>query len=187
VQNLGRTLARNVRLTWTTFPVVTDQLGGVVWKSADHSVLFSKGIPSLAPGEKIETLFDHFPERTKQELPMRYDITITYDSFDKMRHYSELFDLDLDLYRGLTRVGRKDIHEVAENLEAIKKEIERWTSIGGVNVLTTDKRQSDRAEDRSLRLTKLRPAIRKDGYRSALRAQWRDFLRRHGLYFGTEG
>jgi hypothetical protein len=115
---------------------------------------------------------------------MQYRITVDYDSFDKKHHYSEPFDLDLDLFLGLRSISRKDIHDVAKNLEAVNKELGKWTAFGGgLNVLTSDKDESDRTDNRPYRLTKMRLTIRKDGYRAAAQEQWHDFRRRHGLYF----
>ena len=126
VRNLGATLARNVRLTIDQWPVVTRSLkSDPVWTDPSASRLFGQGISYLPPQQEISTLFDIFHQRVEADLPMQYTVTVQYDSFDLCQCYNETYDLDLDLVRELTRINRKELHDLAVSVEKIQKAIER--------------------------------------------------------------
>lgn len=184
VQNLGRTLARNVRLTWDEFPQVTSQFrDDPAWQSPAGSVLFSDGIPVLAPGQVVETLFDHFPQRTEDDLPMQHRITVSYVSFDGKRSYADAFDLDLKLFMGLRHIDRKDVHDVAQTLGKIESTLGRWSDgLHALRVNASDRNRLHAREERPWRITRARKTLREDGWAAMIQAQWSDFRRRHGLY-----
>lgn len=181
VQNHGKTAARNVTIDWETFPTTTRD--EPLWKDKNASVLFRSGIPFLPPGQTIETLFDHFPDRVAKALPMTFKVTVQYQSFDEKQTYTESYHLDLELYRGLRRVERKDIHHVAVALEKLRDTTAKWTDgPRGLKVIATDRNRSRRNEDRPFQISEARRAYRSTGWRGLVRHLWRNFLTRHGLY-----
>lgn len=116
VRNVGQTLARNVRISWDVFPTVTANFASdPVWAGPDASVLFRDGVPFLPPGQEVSTLFDHFPDRIDKNLDMQFKVTVSYEDFNESNCYEETFFLDLDLYRGLRHVSRKDVRDAAKS------------------------------------------------------------------------
>jgi hypothetical protein len=143
VANLGRTMARNVRIE-------TDPpLDSSVYRSGPVALaklrLFSEGIPSLAPGKRIVLLFDQMAHRAEAELPESYRVRLTYewDGGDPIR---EDLRLDLDLYRPLRRVMLGTTHDVNQTLDKIRRLLEMWSAgveRGLLVVSPEDKRRRD--------------------------------------------
>lgn len=102
--------------------------------------IFSEGIPSLAPGKQIATLYDSFFNFEGEGGPPRlYDVTTSYRDHAG-RNYSERTVLDLDVYWNTRRVDRHGLHDVHERLKEISKEIKNWTAglNGGIHIATDD-------------------------------------------------
>lgn len=193
VKNIGATLARNVRVRWEKWPEQTTQYANdPVWKTPDGAAMFSTGIPSLAPGQEISTLFDNFPERVKAGLPMQYSLEVEYDNYaqteKERRHYSERFNLDLDLFAELRYVKTKGIEDVVKHLEVIRRNTEKWTEFGGggLKVAAYDRDKAKEVEYRPMKVTQARDAYRKGGLRALVRYVIRQVRRRHGLHFWGE-
>ena len=74
VENLGRTMARDVRIQFDK------PLESTLERpyELDESPLFSRPIPALPPGKKIRVLFDQFPARLDTGLPLTYDVKVRY-------------------------------------------------------------------------------------------------------------
>jgi hypothetical protein len=185
IQNVGHTLARNVRIAWEPWPIVTAHFSNdALWKSPTNSVLFSSGIPSLAPQQQLETLFDHFPDRVSNHLPMRYRVRVEYDSFDTRRHFTETYELDLELFHGLRNISRKDVHDVANTLDRLQVELAKWSDGPyGLKVRTSRRSKSVRLDERPYRLTSALREMQRDGVAAMLRHEWHEFRDRHGLYY----
>ena len=96
VANLGKTMARNVRIT------VDPPLRSTVYDSFGSPIgklkLFTEVVPSLAPGKRIVLLFDSVPQRTEAGLPDSYQVRLSYE-WDGGRPIVDTQRLDLDLYR----------------------------------------------------------------------------------------
>ena len=153
VKNYGATLARNVTIDFDP-PLASSidleeprvsQLGFIV-----------DGIPSLAPGREIETLFDSFIQRKGDTtLPDRYTVTVSADGDDGKR-WTDMIELDLDIYRRLSYIGQKDIGDLHKMLEKIQGEMHRWTAgFSGLHV-RTDRDLGREAESRAAELGELR-------------------------------
>ena len=122
VENLGTTLARDVRICFDEAPVSTFE--------PPHGKLsfFQEPIPSFPPRKKLSTLFDFFPDRIKSGFPLAYRGRVTYRD-ERGTRFDDEFVLDLGHYVDLTHIRRADdIHDV---LEGIRKELAKWTSSGG--------------------------------------------------------
>lgn len=143
VANLGRTMARNVRIE-------TDPpLDSSVYRSGPVELaklrLFSEGIPSLAPGKRIVLLFDQMAHRAEADLPETYRVRLTYD-WDGGDPIREELRLDLDLYRPLRRIRLDTVHDVNLTLDKIRRLLDKWSAgfEGGLLVLSPgDKRRRD--------------------------------------------
>ncbi len=183
VRNVGQTLARNVRVTWEAFPTVTENFAkDPVWTGPDASVLFRDGIPFLPPGQEVSTLFDHFPDRIDKGLDMQFKVTVTYEDFNESNRYEETFALDLDLYRGLRHISRKDIHDAAKELKRMADSIQKWTDTSGrgLKVAASNRDRVVAAEHRSIQLTQFLQKRDKAGLRAATLDLFDDWRERHG-------
>jgi hypothetical protein len=144
VANLGRTMARNVRIE------VDPPFDSSVYRSGPVPLarfkLFSEGIPSLAPGKRIVLLFDQMYDRAELELPDSYRVRLAYE-WDGGEPLREELRLDLDLYRPLRRVTPETIHDVSKTLTKIGRQLEKWSAgTGGLLVLSPEDRRRRNAE-----------------------------------------
>lgn len=128
ITNLGRTMARNVRIE------VDPPFDSSVYRSDPVPLaklkLFTEGIPALAPGKRIVLLFDQMIHREELDLPLTYGVRLTYE-WDGGDPLSDELRLDLDLYRPLRQVRRHTVHDVSKTLDAIHRQFEKWTAGGG--------------------------------------------------------
>jgi hypothetical protein len=132
VANLGRTMARNVRVE------ADPPFDSSVYRSGPVPLakfkLFSEGIPSLAPGKRIVLLFDQMLDRADAGLPESYRVRLTYE-WDGGQLPSEELRLDLELYRPLRRVTPETIHDVSKTLTKIGRQLEKWSAGAGGGLL----------------------------------------------------
>lgn len=134
ISNLGRTLARNVKLTFS--PELSSSL------EDEHDTLSSvrlltEGMPTLAPGKHIPILFDSFITRGN-DRPDAYKVSLTYDG-EGRRHYQETILLDLGVYRNIQYITTHDVHDVHAQVKKIAETLGKWTSTwGGVKVWSRD-------------------------------------------------
>jgi len=137
VRNIGTTLARSVRISWNEWP--ESSLRESVWSNREKFTLFRSGVPSLAPHQEIQTLFDSFVARNEKGLPMSYTVTVSY-SDSAGRGYEEEFLLDLNVYLGLEQVDVKTVHDVAKELKKIADLMKGWKAFGqgGLKVTVFD-------------------------------------------------
>jgi hypothetical protein len=139
VANLGRTMARNVRID------VDPPLRSTAYESLGFPIgklkLFTEVVPSLAPGKRIVLLFDSVPQRTEAGLPDSYQVRLSYE-WDGGRPIVDTQRLDLDLYRHQRLVWQDTIHDVSEALKKIERRMTGWSSShGGLLVRTPDEVQ----------------------------------------------
>lgn len=138
VKNHGTTIAHDVRFDFD--PPLVSTFDGE-WKDSPPIGalrMFSHGIPSLAPGKQIATLYDSFLNFDRPDAsPKAYDVTVSYADHAG-RKYAERTALDLDVYWNTRRVERHGVHDVHERLREISKEIKNWTAglNGGIRIAT---------------------------------------------------
>jgi hypothetical protein len=137
IANLGRTMARNVRLE------VDPPFDSSVYRSGPVPLarfkLFTEGIPALAPGKRIVLLFDQMYQRAELDLPDTYRVRLAYER-DGGSLPTEELRLDLDLYRPLRQVRRHTLHDVSKTLDKVHRQFEKWTAElgGGLLVLSPE-------------------------------------------------
>jgi hypothetical protein len=113
---------------------------------------------------------------------MQETIHVEYEAPDG-RRFSEDFELDLELFKGLRRIGRKDIDDVANTLAGVAKTIEKWTDTGGgLHVRATNRDRAQRREYRRYHWAQVHRVYKKDGFRAAADRVIETFQRRRGLY-----
>lgn len=135
-ENIGKTLAKNVRFTFE--PPLESSQAGVEYQFKD-SVLINKGIPAMPPGRRFEVIFDMSHERIKTELPMTYRVRV--DSQDATGRDQEPLEyvLDLNFRYGHMQFEIKTIHHAAKSLREIEKIMGKWTQhFNGVRVWVRD-------------------------------------------------
>jgi hypothetical protein len=138
ISNLGRTMARDVRLDFDPPLETTFDTRRVGDRRLSESALLTDGVPTMAPGKSISTVLDYFPGRLSQgTLPMVYSVTVRYANDDRTRHYEDKITLDLGVFENLVHVNRYGIHEVHERLKEIQDELKKWTAPGGGLLATT--------------------------------------------------
>jgi hypothetical protein len=144
VANIGPTLARNVTLTFT--PELSSTLDKTPPRLSDLKML-TDGIPSLAPGKTLSTVFDSFPARHGAGLDQSYDVTIRYQGEPLGETYTDETTLDLGIYINLTRVDRHGLHDIHKQIEKIAKEVPKWTSPFGRGLLTRSTEDIERFQN----------------------------------------
>ncbi len=127
VENLGRTPAFGI-----TFEV-DPPIDGSVRFPENLSVL-ADGIPVLAPSQRLVFIFDWVFDRD-ESLPMTWSARTAYLGSDGAT-FAEMQVLDMEHLWGIEQLQRKDMHDVAKELEKIRKELHNWTSsAGGLRVV----------------------------------------------------
>lgn len=137
-QNLGRTTAHNVRLSFNP-PLRTTLGNGFV------AGFFGHRFPTLPPGKRIESYLDSAIERLADgvDLDTLYQATVNYQ--DRKGHeYQDSYVLDMEVFRGRAYASKKDMEDVANTLEDISKLLGRWsTPYGGVRTITQSEEDAE--------------------------------------------
>lgn len=143
VTNYGKSLAREVTFEFAP------PLSSHVVDDIDTLELFTRGIPSLAPGASMRTIFDSMIDRKPEQHPDVIDVTLRYRG-EGDRTYAEPIRLDLGILRRMEYVHRRDIHDVHDELKKVRETFERWTASNrlgkGVLIRTTDELRAEAEE-----------------------------------------
>ena len=139
VENIGQTLARDVRFTFdppleSAMDAAADDEHGL----ADSS-LVTDGIPTMPPGMKIERMFDVVTYWENGEPPVRrYDVEVTYS--DRLGTPQEplRYPIDFAPYLSGTFTVRKSAEDGVKALIAIEKILRGWSDGRGVSVWSRD-------------------------------------------------
>ena len=174
VENLGRTMARDVSIRFDKplESTLTGRLPGR--RELDESPLFREPIPALPPGKKIRVLFDQINDRLKAGLPLTYDVELRYRGPTGRKTWTEPYRLDLGMYLGSQPA--KGIPELVAEVENIRKEIGKWKD-SGIVVHAIDQRRQGRMEARRMNAY----ILRQQGRRALARSLWDRALSHFGL------
>lgn len=174
VENLGRTLARDVTIRFnrpldSTLPGPHD---------FDESPIFrGEPIPVLPPGKQVRVLFDQAAARLESDLPRSYEVQVRYRGPFGQKYPPDTYRLDLGVYSG-SQLPRKGLPELVDEAKKIREELGKWRpGTSGLLVHTVDKRRLDRRELRRLHVRTLRTR----GPRAFARQVWQRALWRLGL------
>ncbi|WP_344200539.1 hypothetical protein [Kribbella karoonensis] len=138
-ENLGKTLAKNVRFTFD--PPLKSSQSGLGFELAD-TALIKSGVPAMPPGRRIEALFDLSHERINTELPMTYRVKVDCEDANGRRQETLEYVLDLGFRYNVGRIDVKNIHHVAESLKKIEQNLKKWTANhNGVRVWMRDEKE----------------------------------------------
>lgn len=135
-ENVGKTLARNIRFTFT--PALETTLD----KEDDHfreTTLLQQGIPAMPPGRRVVALFDVAHDRLAANLPMTYNVRVDLQDSQGRPQEALEYVLDLSFHYGIRRVESKTVHDLAKVLEKIERNTSRWTQhMNGLRVWVRD-------------------------------------------------
>jgi hypothetical protein len=136
VENIGQTLATNVRLSFEP-PLKTtrDDKGSV---ALGESVLLREGIPTMPPRKRITALFDIGPDRIAADLPSTYSVTVSCKDGRGKQQDELTYTLDLGFLYGLHRMREYGIHDMSKAIGEIEKTLKQWSSHDGLKVRARD-------------------------------------------------
>lgn len=133
VENVGRTLAKDVRFTFDP-PLRTTQTEYPI----TESVLVREGIRGLPPGRRVEGLYDLSHQLLNSGLPLRYEVSVTFSDARGRKQEPLDYVIDLNPLFGLLRFDEKGVHHVAKALEGIDKRLGKWSGQNGLRVWNQD-------------------------------------------------
>ncbi|WP_328651316.1 hypothetical protein OG598_24950 [Micromonospora sp. NBC_00330] len=154
IQNIGSTIARDVRITFDKELESSTGRGSAI----NDSPVFRDEIPMIAPGRKISVMFDNYNRRAEsKELPMQYTVNLTYRDTDGKRYKDPPYPLDLAMYEG-SSIAPKGLVELVKAVEGVRDTMNKWTNhTSGLLVHGIDHDLHTRRD--------LRPLIREQGAR----------------------
>jgi hypothetical protein len=137
-QNLGKTTAHDVRLTFDP-PLRASQAEQYVQN------FFSHTFPTLPPGKRLQSAWDSSLAvlEDKNSLPTCYSVTVTYRDRNGKPFVDE-YVLDAGVYKGRMYADKKDVEDLVRAIEKIQKTLEGWTSgLGGLRAITQPKADAE--------------------------------------------
>ncbi len=145
VENIGQTVARDVRIT--VDPPLRSTLDTDEVQVARWSVL-EEGVRTMAPGRRLTALFDSAHQRHSTDLPRRYEVTVSAeDSYGRKEKYP--FTIDLNPLYGAMYTDKKGVHHLVGEVIKLRKATEKIAKeVGTVEVFDGPTRQAERAEKR---------------------------------------
>ena len=155
VSNIGKTMARDVRITFDRHLESAVHAGRDPNRLQQFEERLASGIATLPPGKSIRMLFDLSAQRTpEQNLVDRYTVTASYTADATNRRYEgQTMDLDFGIYRPLVWINKKGVHEIAGAVEDLVKQAKKWTGGGGLLVTThEEERERMRVQEAWIRV-----------------------------------
>lgn len=136
VENVGKTLARDVKLAFTPRLESTQVSGDYDLK---NTTLLKDGIPTMPPGKRIVALFDVSHQRFSSGLPLSYTVKVEFRDSRRRKQEPLEYVLDLSFYYGLMSVNEYGLHHAAKALREIESTLKKWTAhINGLRVWVRD-------------------------------------------------
>ncbi|MFC7650377.1 hypothetical protein ACFQX6_66100 [Streptosporangium lutulentum] len=124
IENIGPTVARNVKITFDP-PVerLMEQRESSFGRfKLAETYIFTKGIPFMPPGRRIELLFDITFERLNSTLDMFYEVTVEAE-WTEGRVEPMKYPIDLALYQEWELLGLKNINDGVRVLEEVRNKL----------------------------------------------------------------
>ena len=176
VENLGRTLARDVTIRFDERIETTGLLETNKPYDVNEVRLLREPLPVLPPGKKIRVLFDS-QKRFTSDLPLAFGVTVSYRGPLGQKYPADRYTLDPGMYAE-TLSPPEGLPQLVQEVAKVREELGRWRSgIRGLLVQTVDKRKQDRRQLRTLYLQLLRDR----GPKALARQMWVRALQRFGV------
>ncbi len=119
VKNIGKGAARDVMLSFEPPLQTTKDI-----EIANMNII-SEGIPFLPPDQEVRAFFDFLPDYFKSELPDQYSATVTFEGGITKARRTNLCIIDFSVYRNLSNVREKTLHDLVVQAEKLTGEIEK--------------------------------------------------------------
>jgi hypothetical protein len=116
IKNVSNTLATDVRMEFDP-PLKSSDASNQL----PSSLLIREGIPTLPPGRRIHVFFDATHERIKTDLPLRYDVTVSFKDYRGRQQERLLYRLDLEPLYDVNYITEYGVHHAAKALREIEK------------------------------------------------------------------
>lgn len=146
IESIGRTTAHDVRLTFD--PPIATTINEPPYALSD-STLIREGVPTMPPGYRITTLFEHGPSygKVKDQAPARYTVTVRLRDGQGHEQEPQVFVLDLAHLMSLQYIDELGVHHAVKALRDIHKVMKRSLGqSGGMQVRVRDQDAHDQAE-----------------------------------------
>jgi hypothetical protein len=153
IRNTGQTLARDVTIRFD--PPLRSTLDSEGFPPANFRAL-AKGIPALPPGREYQIMLDSTVSRSESNLPDSYTVTVKFHDRDGKKMDELTYELDLAMFHSAPYVTELSVHDVAQELQSIRKTLEQLAR------MTAEAKQSDHVRPRQepVRRSGLRPRHR---------------------------
>jgi hypothetical protein len=152
IRNIGTTPAWNVQIDVDP-PFASSRPGRA--ESLANAPTFSEVTPMVAPGRTMQFFLDtSLGLFADDKLPRRYSLTTKYDDLPASTKRRRIvsyedppFILDINQY-AQTLSPAKDVGNVAQELDEIKKLIRKWSNTGGKLVVSTHNQDRENMYER---------------------------------------
>lgn len=117
IENIGKTAAFDVSLIFAP----------AIQSTQPYFSNFSpviNGIPSLAPGQEVKTLFDVYTSYTAAQLPLTYTVNVIYFGGRPRKEREEIQVVDISMYEGTMYPSKKDVNDIAKEVEKMQKSVQ---------------------------------------------------------------
>lgn len=178
VKNIGRTVATQVKLTFTPS----------LRSSNDNRLLgevgfIKNGIESMPPNYEIRTLVDSSVAYFgKKEIPLKYDVEITcYGGLESKKRVTNL-QLDLSANKGISYVRNKTMDNLVDEVEKLVKESREIKS--AASDIAAALEQGIFISNASLSVTKLEPDMK--NWKKYLIAKLNEFENLWTIFYRNE-
>ncbi|MGP4024187.1 hypothetical protein [Actinomadura sp. 3N407] len=122
IENIGTTIARNVRIEFEP-PLASSReeaLGDAIHGKIRDAKIFTNGIPMLPPHRRMEFLLDFGPDRLDQGLDTFYRVRVEADGPEGPAETMQ-YEIDLGTLYGPRFHRPKTLHEAVESLQSMQK------------------------------------------------------------------
>ncbi len=155
IENVGRTLARDVKIRFS--PALKTARPDY---DLNNTALIREGIPTLPPARRIEVLFDVSHERLENDLPKRYEATVSFKDARGRPQEALSYVIDVSYLYGALTVDEYGPHHTAKALRGIEKTLGKWTGRQGrLKVWTRDEDEANKLSQVEHDLTGAYPTL----------------------------
>lgn len=125
IENIGPTMARNVRITFDPPIQRVRDSDGRRALPMNQASMFREGIALMPPGRRIELFLDRTFDLLPSDLPKVYTVTVKADGpFGAVEPIT--YKIDLNMYdEGYDRISPKNLHDGVQTLDKILAEIRK--------------------------------------------------------------
>jgi hypothetical protein len=106
-----------------------------------------QGLEYFSPGQEIRSFLTTMVGDFEEKLATRIRVVVDYTTASG-EHKSDVYVLDLSIFRGLHQLGTPDLYSIAESLKSVKDDIRHLTTgFHKLQVITQDKADYRREQE----------------------------------------